>query len=168
MLLSRRKALAIGAAFAGSLALAAAPVPSHDQPTRVLFVCQFGSVKSPIARELLRRKAAAGSSRLVVESRGITPEAHLPQPIAERLASEGLDPAREPLRKLEQADLDWADVVVVFNPLPAGLSARQSAGRWHDWTDLGSIVGNYQSTRPDLDARIAALFEQLEASPPLP
>jgi protein-tyrosine-phosphatase len=154
---SRRVMLAITVAALGAGLSRAAPALAAEPQTRVLFVCQFGSVKSAISRELLRRLATQSRAPLAIESRGITPEAHLPPPLAQRLAEAGVDPKAEPLRKLTQADLDRADLVVIFDPLPAGLSAKNL----RDWTDLGSIVSDYDRTRPDLDRRIEGLFKTL-------
>lgn len=99
-MLSRRLMLAITVAALGAAFSRAAPALAAETPTKVLFVCQFGSVKSAISRELLRRLATQSRAPLAIELRGITPEAHLPAPLAQRLAEDGVDAAAEPLRKL--------------------------------------------------------------------
>jgi protein-tyrosine-phosphatase len=147
----RRRAFLIALIAAACVPAAAAATPS-DAP-KILFVCQYGTVKSPIARELLRRHAAARRLRVSVASRGIAPEEHLPADVRERLTREGVDLASEPLQKLTQADLDQADVVVLFDKLPASFTATNV----QDWTDLPSILNSYRDARTELDRRIDAL-----------
>jgi len=77
----------------------------------VLFVCQFGSVKSSAAREIFKRRAAARGIAVNVFSRGITPEAHAspalkarlhvePSPSNQRAASAAGPSARQPSARL--------------------------------------------------------------------
>ncbi|WP_294120333.1 hypothetical protein [Sphingomonas sp.] len=129
--------------------------PSH--PTKILFVCQYGSVKSPIARELLKRRAAQLGIKVDVRARGITPERHLPEETRRSLASEGIDPTAEPLRQLAAADIERADMVIFFDKLPPGYVPKHS----RDWTDLPSIVNDYRAARLSLDQRIDRLLNEL-------
>jgi protein-tyrosine-phosphatase len=147
--LSRR---ALVTALAAALSLPAIGAPMKPAP-KILFVCQFGTVKSAIARELLKRRAAERHVPLSVTSRGITPEEHLPPAILSKLRLDHINPAAQPLRKLSQADLDAADRVIVFDKLPAGLRAKSI----EDWTDLPSIVNDYAKARAALDRRIETL-----------
>lgn len=150
--LDRRTFCAILACAAFASARAGA-----KSPPNVLLVCQYGSVKSAIARELLKRRSADRHIQLAVTSRGITPEEHLPDDLRARLLAEGVDPKAEPLRKLSQADLDAADLVVFFDPLPPGLKVSKA----QDWTAVPSMIARYPDARADLDRRIAALLGQL-------
>jgi hypothetical protein len=141
------------ASLGATLSMPLVAAPLTPSAPRILFVCQFGTVKSAIARELLKRRAAERHVTLAVTSRGITPEKHLPAAIKNKLQREHIDPAAQPLRKLSQADLDAADRVIIFDKLPAGLRA----GAIEDWTDLPSIVNDYAEARAALDRRIDAL-----------
>ena len=152
--LQRRIFLIALAAAACQMAATAKPLP---QVPKVLFVCQYGTVKSPIARELLRRRAAERRVRVSAASRGITPEEHLSAEVRERLAREGLDVASEPLRKLSQADLHQADLVILFDRLPVSFAA----GNVQDWSDLPSMLNSYPVARAELDRRIDALLQRI-------
>lgn len=127
------------------------------RPTKILLVCQYGSVKSPIARELLKRRAAQLGVRIAAEARGITPERHLPEEIRQTLAAEGIDPTVEPLQQLGAADIERADLVIFFDKLPAGYAPKRS----RDWSDLPSIVNDYRAARTSLDRRIDRLLHEL-------
>lgn len=154
--LTRRAVIgAIGAGLAFATTARAAPVKAP----RVLFVCQFGSVKSPLARELLRRRARERGVAVFAFSRGITPQPHLPRELATRWLAEGLDPARDGLHRLLPIDAGYADVVAVFDPLPGDFAAT----RVLDWTGVPSMLRDYPAARADLDGRIEALLDTLAA-----
>lgn len=146
------------AAFGATLSMPAAGQALSTAAPRILFVCQFGSVKSAIARELLKRRAAERRVALTVTSRGITPEAHLPPGIRSRLLLDHIDPEAQPLRKLGQADLDAADKVIIFDKLPPELHAATA----EDWTGLPSIVNDYANARAVLDRRIDDLLTRIQ------
>ena len=151
--ISRRVALALGALLFGRTAARA------SKPVTVLFVCQGGTVKSPIAREHFRRLAAAREVSVNAVSRGITPEDHMTPPLAVALRADRIDVTREPVLALTAADLAGADVIVVFNPLPASL------GTWRvrDWSDMPSMNENYAAARAVLVPRLEALLNELTA-----
>jgi hypothetical protein len=148
---SRRLALALGALFFGK---AAAP---RRKPPTVLFVCQGGTVKSPIAREHMRRLAATRGIAVDAQSRGITPEDHMTPALAAALKADGIDVSTEPVGTLSAQDLAAADVIVVFNPLPATL------GTWsvRDWSDVLSMNENYAAARAVLLSRLAKLLDEV-------
>ena len=149
-----RRCVVAGLAWILSMPGLAAKTSLNER--RILFVCQFGSVKSAIARELLRRRAREGHLPLAVQSRGITPEEHLPSATREELLKAGINPAAEPLRGLQQSDLDWADRVIIFDKLPA----RFKRSRVDNWTAVPSILNNYAEARSDLDRRIRELIHE--------
>jgi len=138
--------------------LVATPACATKELT-VLFICQFGSVKSATARELFRQRAASRGVRVGAFSRGITPEPHMSPALKTVLASEGVDPALDPLTQLQAGDLKRADMVIIFDKLPPGLHGR----KLHDWTDLGSFNESWATERPRLVARIDALIDELSA-----
>lgn len=127
----------------------------------VLFVCQFGGVKSAAAREVLRAKASAAGVQVRVISRGITPDPnHVSDALAKRTAADGINLAADPLTKLDAAALRSADIVVAFDPLPSDL-ARTDA---RDWTAMPSMNSSYDAARAFLDARLDALLAELRTA----
>ncbi len=113
-------------------------------------------MKSAVARELLKHRSSERHVPLVVTSRGFTPEEHIPEDLRARLMAEGIDPRAQPLRKLRQSDLNAADMVILFDPLPPDL--RVSQGRV--WSAGPSVTAHYPDTRADPDRRIDALLDQ--------
>lgn len=143
---------AILVALPASVAVASRAIP------KVLFICQYGSVKSAVTRELFRKAATERNIAVAAYSRGIMIEVHLSPALKAVLASEGIDPEREPLHKLERADLRRADVTILLDPLPMGMRAR----RVHDWTDTRSFNQSFAIERPRLVARINALLDEID------
>jgi len=141
--------------FADRLA-AAAPC----RPTRVLFVCPVGTVKSAIARETLRRRVAASNLPVLVQSRGIAPANHVTPALAERLHADAIDPTVDPLRALTAADVANADIVIAFDETAQSpLLAKARAWRTPSWND------QYDAAKADLAQRLDGLMEELARTP---
>jgi len=148
---SRRSAI-----LAAMAAMIAANAPARRTP-RVLFVCEHGTVKSPIARELLRARAIARGVRVKVRSRGIAPKEAATPELAAALVRGGIDVKREPLRRLIGADAEWADIIVHFHPLPRDIPA----GAARDWADTPSVNGDYTAAMARIGDRIDALLGEI-------
>ena len=152
-------------AVLGGLALLAGCAttrPSSSAPL-VLFVCEHGTVKSPIAREHLRRIAAQRGQNVRAMSRGINPSDDVSPKLAAALAQDGIDPRREPLLRLTMADLAAADVVVIFQALPSAFD-RSRIHDLRDWSDIPAINEDYWLARGRLMPRIEALLDVVAIS----
>lgn len=158
-----RRQVLIGAFVAVVSAMTPAVLRASPSPPRVLFICQFGTAKSAIARELLKRRAAERGIPVAVFSRGITPEPHLASSTREILLAEGIVLDAEEARKLSAVDLRAADIVVIFNPLPAPMRSRNQ----RDWSDVPSVNDTYPLARAELDRRIDLLINELARLQPL-
>ncbi|MFC0587838.1 hypothetical protein ACFFF7_00260 [Novosphingobium aquiterrae] len=155
-----RRAVAIGglAALAGCVT-----APRRTRAPLVLFVCEHGTVKSPIAREHLRRIAAQRGQRVRTMSRGINPSDDVSPKLAAALAQDGIDPRREPLLRLTMADLAAADVVVTFQALPSAFD-RSRIQDLRDWSDIPGMNDDYWLARGRLMPRIEALLDDVATS----
>ncbi len=151
--ISRRAMVLSG--LAASL-LSACAAPRRAQPV-VLFICQFGTAKSAIARELFRRRIAQRQLAITAFSRGLTIEDHMTPALRASLAADGINPEVERAQVLQTRDWQRATVVVAFNPLPAAVPRAKV----RDWTDLPSITDDYAHTRALLDQRLEALLDEL-------
>lgn len=127
---------------------------------RVLFVCLHGSVKSPVAREHLRRMAAERGIPLIVQSRGIDPSDAVSPTLATALKEDGVDTRSDALQRLTANDLAEADIIVVFNPLPAEHSAHTA----RDWSDVPSMNGDYAAARAALIVKLEAMLDEIAAN----
>lgn len=124
----------------------------------VLFVCRYGTVKSPIARELARHRAADRGLRLDIVSRGLTPEDHMTPELRAALSRDGIDVSRESLRALATTDLERADIIVAFDPMPFAFGGW----RTRDWSDTPSMIADYGVARAALLRRIDVLLDEIE------
>jgi arsenate reductase (thioredoxin) len=146
-----RRALLFGLTAVVATGARAAP------PPRVLFICQFGTAKSAIAREFFRRRARERGVAVATFSRGLTLEDHISPSLGAALRGEGIDPAHDRPQVLARRDLRAADIVVFFNPLPPSLGPVAAL----DWTALPSVNENWPQARADLTQRIDALLDEI-------
>ena len=148
-----RRALIVG----GSLAFTFGRATAACAPTRVLFVCPAGTVKSAIARETLRRRAVAEGVAVSVASRGVHPEDHVTPTLAANLRRDGLNPASEPVRALEERDISQADIVIAFDEAADAPSLRATrAWKTPSWN------GDYAAAKADLDDHLTGLLAELK------
>jgi protein-tyrosine-phosphatase len=145
--------LALAATTAPRLALA-----SRRKPV-VLFICDFGTAKSAIARELFRRRARERGIAVVAFSRGLQIEDHISPPLKRALDAEAIDTRRDGFAVLSVRDVRAANVIVSFAKLPSSLHPTAL----HDWTSLPSVNDNWPAARADLDRRIEALLDTIAA-----
>ena len=149
-----RRSVALGLLLFAGRAKAATPCA----PATVLFVCPAGTVKSAIARETLRKRAAAAGVQVQAQSRGIHPEDHVSPGLAANLKADGIDPAAEPARTFVDADAARADVVIAFDEA-AKVPALSQARTW----DIPSWNSDYPAAKATLAARIDDLLAELRA-----
>jgi len=136
---------------------ATAAVPAT--PPRVLFICQYGTAKSAIAREVFRQRAQARGIPVLAFSRGITPAEHVSPALRARLLADGIDSTRDPVRTLTPDDIRSADIVVTFAPLPNGMAGKRAL----DWSASPSMNDAYPRARADLIVRVDALLERIRS-----
>ena len=125
----------------------------------ILFVCQAGTAKSAMARELLRRRAAERGISVVAVSRGLQIDDHVSPKLRQSLVAEGIDTRRDGFSVLTARDVRAADIVVTFTQLPAALRPRDL----RDWAAVVSVNDSYLAARADLDRRIDALLDDVAA-----
>ena len=160
LLLSRRS-LVLSASYAVLAGPSLAQRPPVVTPS-VLFICRYGTVKSPIGREVLRRRASEQGVAVAPYSRGLTIEDHITPRLAQALRADKIDIWSEPRRVLDPSDIARADVVVAFDNLPADLPPPT-----HDWSDFPSFNEDYATARSELDVRLARLLDDLRRWRPI-
>ncbi len=137
---------------------------STQKPHRVLFICQAGTVKSPIARELLKRRANERGISVTAFSRGIEPAQHVTPELQRRLQADQIQTLGDPLSRLKSADLKSADLIVTFHDLPTSLPlAPKQKTKIQNWASVPSMNDAYAVARADLDKRIELLLDALAA-----
>jgi len=151
----RRTLMALTLSFA---LLATSTLAASKRPV-VLFICDFGTAKSAIARELFRRRAQERGIDVTAFSRGLAIEDHISLPLEAALDAEGIDTRRDGFAVLTSRDVRRADSVVSFATLPKAFQTQKR----QDWTALPSVNDAWPAARADLDRRIEALLDAVVA-----
>lgn len=149
--LSRRAAIVGGIGFA-----LAANRPVRRRP-HLLFVCLHGTVKSPIARELARRRANQRRIAIEARSRGIEPAEAASPELTAALVSNAIDVHADRLQQLSPSDEKWADIIVYFDPLPFSPKGKEL----QNWTDTPSANQHFDEALAVMRRRIDALIDEL-------
>ena len=128
--------------------------------TRVLFVCRQNAGRSQMSEALLR---LAADGRHEARSAGSTPAEHVHPEVVDAMRELGLDLAGRVPHGLDEADAEWADVVVTMG---CGDACPYIPGkRYVDW-DLqdpaGRPLDEVRTIRDEIAARIAALVRELD------
>lgn len=152
-----RRAVSIGLLLTANRAFAAS-LPCA--PPQILFVCPAGTVKSAIAREFLKNRAAERAIVIQVQSRGIHIEDHVSAALAEKLEAEGINTRSEIARDLQPGDLARADVVIAFDDAAKAPGMERSEA----W-DIPSWNENYADAKAALVPKVDALLDRVKSAP---
>jgi len=127
---------------------------------RVLFVCVQNAGRSQMSEALLR---LAADGRHEARSAGSTPAEHVHPEVVDAMRELGLDLAGRVPHGLDEADAEWADVVVTMGCADA--CPYIPGKRYVDW-DLqdpaGRPLDEVRAIRDEIAARIAALVRELD------
>jgi protein-tyrosine-phosphatase len=152
----RRRFVALSICISGMMATGCLAKP-QAKPPKILFVCQAGTAKSAIARELFKRRARERGIKADVFSRGIVVEDHISPTLRQKLIADGINTTAEPAKPLEPTDWAAADILVNFNPLPASVAHDDV----RDWSDVPSVNDDYVNARALMTKRIDALLSEI-------
>lgn len=152
-----RRAFTIASLFTTGLVASGCLAQPTAKPAKILFVCQAGTAKSAIAREIFKRRAKERGIVVNVFSRGIVVEDHVSPQLRANLRADGIDTTAEAIVSLAASDWASADILVKFNPLPASVKH----GDVRDWTDIPSINEDYANAQAIMGQRIDALLTEI-------
>jgi len=128
---------------------------------RVLFVCLHNAGRSQISEALFNR---AADGRHDARSAGTEPADRLHPEVVEAMGEIGLDLSGRAPRRLEQADAEWADVVVTMG---CGDSCPYIPGKHYlDWElddPSGRPLEEVRATRDEIERRVSSLVAELDS-----
>src|SRR5690349_7001260 len=131
---------------------------------RALFVCLHNAGRSQMSEALFAR---AAEGRHEARSAGTTPGDRVHPEVVEVMRELGIDLSDRQPRELSGEDAEWADVVVTMG---CGDECPYIPGkRYLDWdlTDpKGQSVDAVRATRDEIERRVLALVEELDAAEP--
>ena len=131
-------------------------------PETVVFVCEHGTVKSVIAAEIFNKRAAERKLPFRAVSRGVTPDAAVPEGVAASLAKDGYDVSAFTPKALDKDDVAGAAHVVAIGVDPPLLAGAKAVSRWNDVPPAST---RYAAARDAMAKRIDALLDALAAPP---
>jgi protein-tyrosine-phosphatase len=129
----------------------------------ILFVCEHGVGRSPIAAAWFNRLATARGLPHRAQFRGTDPDATIPPIVREGLTRDGFDVSALVPARVTDEDLRRADRIVVFGCLLPGRDAVESKV-----IDVNGIPGpgeGYEQARDAIRKRVERLVDQLAATP---
>lgn len=134
-------------------------VASTNDPYRVVFVCEHGSVKSLIAMLYFNQHVQLRGLHYSAVARGTSPEAAVPAPVQRGLRAAGFDVGHYVPQAFNTADVDRASLVVSFDQD----TTKVVAGRVQElrWDNLPAVLADYTLGRDEILKRVDALIEQL-------
>jgi protein-tyrosine-phosphatase len=159
--LQDRRGFVIMSLFLGGIMATGSLAKSPENRMTVLFVCQAGTAKSAIAREMFKKRAAERGISAEVFSRGIVIADHVSPELRQKLLADGIDSTAEPAMPLSPSDWALADILLNFNPLPASVEHKDA----RDWSDVPSVNDDYVNARALMSKRIDALLSEIAVRP---
>ncbi|MGE5273157.1 MAG: low molecular weight phosphatase family protein [Verrucomicrobiota bacterium] len=125
----------------------------------VLFVCIGNSGRSVLAEQLFRR---AAGNRHAARSAGAAPHRETAEPVVvEALREVGLDASGHRARRLEQSDVEWADVVIAACDGACPVVAGKRYENWALPDPYGLPIEHVRPIRDEIARRIDGLIVEL-------
>jgi arsenate reductase (thioredoxin) len=128
----------------------------------VLFVCIQNAGRSQIAEALFEREAAG---RHEARSAGSRPAERVHPEVIEALRELGIDVSGRVPRRLDRADLEWADRIVTMG---CGDECPVLPGkRYEDWElsdPAGAPLDEVRAVRDEIRDRVRALVAELDTA----
>jgi hypothetical protein len=125
---------------------------------RVLFVCLHGAAKSVIAAEYLGRLGRAAEREVDAAAVGLEPDDAIPEHVVRGLADDGFDVTGRTPRRLTDADIADADVVV---SLGCRLETGSAPPRFISWDDIPAVSDGYGPARDAIIGRVRTLLAEM-------
>lgn len=128
------------------------------QSKQVVFVCEHGSAKSIIAATYFNKLAGEKNLNWVAVSRGTNPDVQVSPRTIALLKSENLFDNSLVPTKIEQADVDAAQQVILFYPLPGEI---RTGNKTRSWLEVKATNDDYKKLRDDIVSRLIPLIDSL-------
>jgi arsenate reductase (thioredoxin) len=125
---------------------------------KIVFVCEHGSAKSIIAATYFNKLAKDRNLPWVAVSRGTNPDSTISPKTKQLLSGEGLLDNKLVPQKVTQADIDDAQQVVLFWPLPESIKGKYKT---YNWLEMQAVNNDYHKLRDDIVAKIIPLLDSL-------
>jgi protein-tyrosine-phosphatase len=133
-----------------------------NEPARIVFVCEHGSVKSLIAMVYFNRSAQERGLPYRAVARGTAPEPTVPRPVREGLHAAGFEVSEFVPQLFKASDVDDSSLVVSFDQDIAKIVGGRA--RHLRWDNLPGVLANYARGRDEIARHVEALLDELTRS----
>ena len=132
---------------------------SYAQTKKIVFVCEHGSAKSIIAVSYFNKIAKERNLSWEAVSRGTTPDAEISAKTKQLLTDDHISVPPVKPQAITQKDIDDANQVILFFPLPENIKQRDNVDYW---PGIDAVNGDFQKLRDDIVAKLLPLIDSLE------
>jgi len=132
---------------------------SYAQSKKIVFVCEHGSAKSIIAVAYFNKIAKEKNLSWEAVSRGTTPDAEISAKTKKLLTDDHIPVPPVKPQAITQKDIDEANHVILFFPLPENIDGRNNV---EHWPGIDAVNGDFQKLRDDILAKLLPLIDSLE------
>jgi len=144
--------------FQLSIVLFLSMVTCYAQNKKIVFVCEQTTAKSVIAAAYFNKMAKEKNLSWEAVCRGTAPDEQVSERTKNLLTSDNLfDPNLKP-QKLSQKDVDEANQVILFFPLPESI---QSKNNTLNWPGIDAVNNDFQKLRDDIISKLNPLIDSL-------
>jgi arsenate reductase len=127
------------------------------QNKKIVFVCEHGAAKSVIAAAYFNKMAKEKNIPWEATCRGRNPDKEISQKTQELLKKNNLfNPELTPV-KLTQQDVDQAQQVILFCPLPDALVFNDT----RSWPGIDAVDGDFNKLRDAIVLKLNPLVDSL-------
>lgn len=128
------------------------------QTKKIVFVCEHGSAKSTIAAAYFNKLAKEKNLPWEAISRGTNPDKEVSPKTKKLLVQDNLFDEKFVPQILSQVDVDEADQVILFYPLPETIQAKSKV---QDWQQIQSVNDDFEKLKNDILGKINPLLDSL-------
>ena len=134
-------------------------------PVRVAFVCVQNAGRSQMSTAFAERERDRRGLDGVVEivTGGTRPADHVHEEVIEVMGEEGLDLSDRTPREVSTAELDACDYVATMGCSTLTLDADVDVRDWALDDPDGQDLDAVRAIRDEIEGRVAALFDEIEA-----
>lgn len=126
----------------------------------IVMVCEHGSVKSLMASSIFNRRAKERGLPFHAISRGVNPDAAVPEPIAESLRRDGFDVSHFVPTLATAEDFTSARRVVAIG-VDLSAIAPVAVPTTSRWDDVPAASVDYAAARASIEKHIELLLDEL-------
>lgn len=130
---------------------------AQNQKT-VLFICEHGSAKSVVAAAHFNRIAEKDGLPVTAICRGTNPDEVIPEKINKLLQGDGFPSHNGKPVRLTSTDLETADYVVAFSPVPSTFGDTQKVESW----SIPSFEAGYPTARDSIIHNIERMIQRIK------